>query len=445
MQLKHPEDLEGIGDYVFGDEPRLADEFDWSNVPQRADSENLRHLDIEAYVRGLPRSEQEGLIASDDQLALAIFSFMSPPLGDYEPHLNPHELPEDLVYELGRQYRARGRFEWWTRGEEYPFPHQILRADEMSLYEIYQRRARADFNIARVSRASQGHPYAIGAALDTFSLDEICEMLLVAWFTPSFSGPGYMDLIKPLLFAYSSRIRPPAADEPLWYAHELERLEWEHEHYFDKHDFDEKKYDWPTIISTARRIAQEAHATQRDKAGEPYIGHPTRVADNVYSYERMIWQHDVARLLDQGGEHIANVIDGAITAAWLHDVIEDSGDYGQQVTAQDLLAAGIPAHVVDAVVLLTDDERVPESVAPGIQRRTMKTRIKLDYYARIKANEIARIVKLADLADNNNLARAAAMRAAGGAVDPAKYPLALASLELSPNEWGWFNRLISKG
>jgi hypothetical protein len=37
------------------------------------------------------------------------------------------------------------------------------------------------------------------------------------------------------------------------------------------------------------------------------------------------------------------------------------------------------------------------------------------------------------------------MRAAGGAVDPAKYPLALASLELSPAEWHWFNRLISKG
>lgn len=191
--------------------------------------------------------------------------------------------------------------------------------------------------------------------------------------------------------------------------------------------------DWGRVIDRAREIATKAHATQLDKGGQLYIGHPARVVENVISYAETL------------AVALADTTDGAITAAWLHDVIEDSGDYGQQVTAQDLLAAGIPAHVVDAVVLLTDDARVPESVAPGIQRRAMKTRIKLDYYARIKANEIARIVKLADLADNNNLARAAAMRAAGGAVDPAKYPLALASLELSPAEWHWFKGLISKG
>jgi (p)ppGpp synthase/HD superfamily hydrolase len=189
--------------------------------------------------------------------------------------------------------------------------------------------------------------------------------------------------------------------------------------------------DWGRVIDTAREIATKAHSTQLDKGGQPYIGHPARVVENVISYAETF----VVTLAD--------TTDGAIAAAWLHDVIEDSGDYGQQVTARDLLAAGIPAHVVDAVVLLTDDERVPESVAPGIQRRATKTRIKLDYYSRIKANEIARIVKLADLADNNNLARAAAMRAAGAAVDPAKYPLALASLELSPAEWEWFNDRIA--
>jgi (p)ppGpp synthase/HD superfamily hydrolase len=196
--------------------------------------------------------------------------------------------------------------------------------------------------------------------------------------------------------------------------------------------------DWGRVIDTAREIASKTHATQLDKGGQPYIQHPDRVSRNVHSYIEMLVVESKKRKYETIND-VLELSGNCVAAAWLHDVIEDSGDYGEQITAEDLLAAGIPAHVVDAVVLLTDDARVPESVAPGIQRRAMKTRIKLDYYARIKSNEIARIVKLADLADNNNLARAAAMRAAGGAVDPAKYPLALASLELSPAEWGWFN------
>lgn len=48
------------------------------------------------------------------------------------------------------------------------------------------------------------------------------------------------------------------------------------------------------------------------------------------------------------------------------------------------------------------------------------------------------MVKFGYLA-NNNAARTAAMAAAGGAVDPAKYPLALAALALSEAEWVWFN------
>jgi (p)ppGpp synthase/HD superfamily hydrolase len=72
------------------------------------------------------------------------------------------------------------------------------------------------------------------------------------------------------------------------------------------------------------------------------------------------------------GEH-------ARMAAVLHDVLEDT-----PVTAPDLLAAGCPQRVVDAVVALSkvDGEPMP------------------DYLMRVAADEIALVVKRADIADN---------------------------------------------
>lgn len=72
-------------------------------------------------------------------------------------------------------------------------------------------------------------------------------------------------------------------------------------------------------VELARQIATTAHAGQTDKAGRPYIDHPRRVA---------------SRLVDLQEQ----------AAAWLHDVIEDTG-----VTAVDLLKAGIDDAVVQAV------------------------------------------------------------------------------------------------
>ena len=66
--------------------------------------------------------------------------------------------------------------------------------------------------------------------------------------------------------------------------------------------------------------------------------------------------------------------------AWLHDVIEDSA-----VTAADLRASGIPAHIVDAVVLLT---RGPETYATYIDT------------LRAAQNPLALAVKRADLRDH---------------------------------------------
>ncbi len=117
------------------------------------------------------------------------------------------------------------------------------------------------------------------------------------------------------------------------------------------------------LVSVARAIATIAHFGQVDKAGNPYIEHPKRVAARVSDNDR----------------------DAAV--AWLHDVIEDT-----DLTGQMLLAAGIPFSIVADVILLT---RVPEQTPE-------------DYYDEIRTQSIrARRVKLADIADNTDPGRLA--------------------------------------
>jgi (p)ppGpp synthase/HD superfamily hydrolase len=119
------------------------------------------------------------------------------------------------------------------------------------------------------------------------------------------------------------------------------------------------------LITTAQAIATAAHRGQVDKAGAPYIGHPTRVA-----------AHAVAA----GGD------ERVVAAAWLHDVLEDT-----DLTADELLAAGIPADVVAAVVAVS---KVAGESTEG-------------YFARVNADPIAVAVKTADLADNTDPQRLA--------------------------------------
>lgn len=80
--------------------------------------------------------------------------------------------------------------------------------------------------------------------------------------------------------------------------------------------------------------------------------------------------------------------DEARMAAVLHDVVEDSG-----VTLDQLRELGFPCTVVEAVDALTkrDSERGAENY--------------LDFVARAGRNDIARVVKLADIADNMDLSR----------------------------------------
>ena len=123
----------------------------------------------------------------------------------------------------------------------------------------------------------------------------------------------------------------------------------------------------------AEYVAREVHKGPNalDKSGVPYIEHPRRVSNIV------------AALFS---EH-SKLEEDAYSAAWLHDVIEDSEKhFGEQVTQDDLLVMGFSPEVAFAVGLLSKEENYVED----------------EYLDRIADNEIARIVKFADLADNTS-------------------------------------------
>ncbi len=130
-----------------------------------------------------------------------------------------------------------------------------------------------------------------------------------------------------------------------------------------------------TYAERAERIARAAHEGQVDKAGRPYAEHPGRVAASVR------------------GDDLLEAI------AWLHDVVEDT-----DVTLDDLRAE-FPEEIVEAVEALTRREGQDPA----------------DYYAAVRANPRARLVKLADMADNSDPARLAYLDAATRARLEAKY------------------------
>jgi guanosine-3',5'-bis(diphosphate) 3'-pyrophosphohydrolase len=113
----------------------------------------------------------------------------------------------------------------------------------------------------------------------------------------------------------------------------------------------------PMSLNQAIALAAEAHSNQNRWDGTPYILHPIRVMQSLESREEMM-------------------------VGILHDIIEDT-----DVTESQLLTMGCDGGVVAAVVLLS------------------KTRGEdyKEYIERIKANPLARKVKLADLTDNLNI------------------------------------------
>lgn len=153
-------------------------------------------------------------------------------------------------------------------------------------------------------------------------------------------------------------------------------------------------------VFLAEQIARRAHSGMRTKTGEDYINHPRRVVANVK--EIPDWSA------------FSDAQQGALEcAAWLHDVVEDNPAF----TLDTLREAGIPADAVECVKLLSKNLDSDANVVDGHVSEG-------EYLARIRSHPLALRVKLADLADNSNLVRAATYDAmiAAGAVEPRKDP-----------------------
>jgi (p)ppGpp synthase/HD superfamily hydrolase len=118
-----------------------------------------------------------------------------------------------------------------------------------------------------------------------------------------------------------------------------------------------------STLERAISIAAEGHAGQTDKSGAPYILHPLRVMMRV--------EGDDARI-----------------AAVLHDLVEDT-----HWTFDDLRTEGFDEAVVAALDALTRREG----------------ELYMDFCRRAATNELARQVKLADIDDNLDPARVAAL------------------------------------
>lgn len=114
------------------------------------------------------------------------------------------------------------------------------------------------------------------------------------------------------------------------------------------------------LSEQAKIFAQKIHEQQFDKAGQPYISHLQFVASLV-----------------------AMESDEVVATAWLHDSVEDTK------TSLADISALFGAVVADSVNAIT--KRQGEDYQ--------------DYLVRVKSNNIARKVKIADLTHNMDLSR----------------------------------------
>jgi len=169
------------------------------------------------------------------------------------------------------------------------------------------------------------------------------------------------------------------------------------------------------MIEQARALSAEIHATQRDKLGMPYPAHPARVAANVQTHPRF------STLPPQ-------VQSDVISAAYLHDTIEDGPTYGFAPNYA-FEQAEFPEAVFQIVTLLTKPE--PADSLDG-------------YYSAIAAHPLARMVKLADIADNTNVGRSQKLPDDMRNRLASKYVHALDVLSLSSEEHGWLEGLQQK-
>ena len=140
----------------------------------------------------------------------------------------------------------------------------------------------------------------------------------------------------------------------------------------------------PVDVQRAAEVARSHHRWQTDLAGKPYFD--AHVAD----VHRRVARESTA----------------VQAVALLHDVLADTS------CTEDDLRRDFPGHVVDAVLALTHLPGQPLD----------------DYYARVRADPLARQVKLADIASNTAPARLAELDQATRDRLTATYQQALAAL-----------------
>jgi guanosine-3',5'-bis(diphosphate) 3'-pyrophosphohydrolase len=117
----------------------------------------------------------------------------------------------------------------------------------------------------------------------------------------------------------------------------------------------------------ALNYATQAHSGQTRSGGEPYIGHPVRVANTIKQYKQ------------------SHNIDAIIAAAYLHDTIEDTD------TTHEALHDLFGGLVASLVLELTSDLEQIKKVG------------KKDYLAKKMAHDMSSyglVIKLADRLDN---------------------------------------------
>ena len=113
------------------------------------------------------------------------------------------------------------------------------------------------------------------------------------------------------------------------------------------------------LLKKVFQIANDAHSGQYRRDGvTPYIKHPMDVA---------------TRVSHLGNEYVA--------VAYLHDVLEDT-----DTTVDDLVNAGVPNDIIQAVSILTKHNHDKISYD--------------EYLVNVKNNNLARRVKIADMLSN---------------------------------------------
>jgi hypothetical protein len=170
-------------------------------------------------------------------------------------------------------------------------------------------------------------------------------------------------------------------------------------------------------VAFAEYISGAVHALQMDKAGKPYAAHPARVVLNVQTLPEF--------------EGLSKAQQSAVTAAaWLHDVVEDSGTNGfPAVSLGHLMARNISVEAVEVIKLLTR----PEDSSTEAQDA---------YYQGIVGNPLALFVKWADIADNLNEHRLALLPSSDQEKARAKYAHALEILAMTSGQKNWLKERI---